>query len=44
MVLTDVIPGGQIFILTAGVSLLSIQQEVVDHLLLVLSGERCIEK
>lgn len=33
--LTKVIPGWQVLILAAGVSLLSVQQEVIDHLLLV---------
>lgn len=39
-VFTYVISGRQILIFTAGVSFLSVQQQVVDHLLLVLPAER----
>lgn len=39
-VFTYVISGWQILIFTAGVSFLSVQQQVVDHLLLVLPAER----
>lgn len=38
--LTYVVPGGQILVFTAGVSLFPVQQEVVDHFLLVLPVER----
>lgn len=34
--LTKVVPGRQVLILAAGVSLLPVQQEVIDHLFLVL--------
>lgn len=37
--LTEVIPGRQVLVLAAGVSLLPIQQEVIDHLLLVLPAD-----
>ena len=35
--LTYIVPGRQVFILTAGVTLFPVQEEVVDHLLLVVS-------
>ena len=38
--LTEVISGRQVLVLTAGVPLLPVQQEVVDHLLLVLPEDR----
>lgn len=41
--LTNVISGWQILIFTAGVSLLPVQQEVVNHLLLVLPAEKDAE-
>lgn len=34
--LTEVVPGWQVLVLAAGVSLLPVQQEVIDHLFLVL--------
>lgn len=37
--LTEVVPGWQVLVLAAGVSLLPIQQEVIDHLLLVLPAD-----
>lgn len=38
-VLTEVVSGREILVFTARVSLLPVQQEVVDHLLLVLPAE-----
>lgn len=42
--LTYVIPWWQILVLTAGVSLFPVQQEVVDHLFLVLPAETSVVK
>lgn len=38
--LTYVVSGWEILVFTAGVSLFSVQQEVVDHFLLVLPAEQ----